>query len=105
MVRLFSRSKINLNLSKASILQEEQIKGRNFEIPGAGGFQLSFDADNLTDYYKDEKEIVVVRSIEEMDHAQEECSRRPHVARIGRVRSRMFTGSPSASRRLLHVAD
>lgn len=66
MVRLFTRSRINLNLSKASNFQEEQIKGRNFEIPGALGFQLSFDADNLGDYYEDGKEIVLVRSIEEM---------------------------------------
>src|SRR5262249_8079582 len=34
MVRMFSRSKINLNLSNASTNIHQQIKGRNFEIPG-----------------------------------------------------------------------
>ena len=36
----------------------EQIKGRNFEIPGCGGFLLTGPADNLSDYYEDGKEIV-----------------------------------------------
>lgn len=36
----------------------EQIKGRNFEIPGCGGFLLTERAENLEDYYEDGKEIV-----------------------------------------------
>ena len=67
MVRMFSRSKINLNLSNASVdAGTQQIKGRNFEVPGAGGFLLTGDADNLSDYYTDGKEIVVYRTEEEL---------------------------------------
>ena len=66
MVRLFSRSRINLNLSNASADLVQQIKGRNFEIPGCGGFQLSSDAENLTDYYAEDREIVIFRSAEEL---------------------------------------
>ncbi|MFH1985894.1 MAG: tetratricopeptide repeat protein [Pseudomonadota bacterium] len=66
MVRLFSRSRINLNLSNASADSGQQIKGRNFEIPGTGSFQLSADAENLTDYYTEDREIAIFRSDEEL---------------------------------------
>ena len=103
MIKIFSQSKINLNLTKsfgsinfralASIFfrreldkslkfvsprywfpnfqsflakKREQIKGRNFEIPGSGGFLLTSDADNLTDYYQDSKEIVIYKNINDM---------------------------------------
>ncbi len=66
MVRLFSRSRINLNLSNSSTLAGQQIKGRNFEVPGAGGFLLSGHADNLGEYYKDGVEIVTYASAEEL---------------------------------------
>ena len=66
MVRLFSRSKINLNLSNSSTLIGQQIKGRNFEIPGTRSFQLTSNAENLTEYYDDGKEIVIFNSTEEL---------------------------------------
>jgi len=103
MLKIFSQSKINLNLTKSSgsinlralasiflkkelnnslkfinpkywfgnfqsILakKREQIKGRNFEIPGCGGFLLTSDADNLGDYYEDGKEIVIYKDINDM---------------------------------------
>lgn len=46
--------------------EREQIKGRNFEIPGCGGFLLTGDADNLTDYYKDGQEIVIYKDIDDL---------------------------------------
>ncbi len=39
-----------------------QIKGRNFEIPGCGGFLITGDADNLREYYEDGKEVVIVEN-------------------------------------------
>ena len=103
MIKIFSQSKININLTKSpgsinfkalvaiflkkdlnnslkfinpkywisnfqSILakKEEQIKGRNFEVPGCRGFLLTSNADNLTDYYKDGKEIVIYKDINDM---------------------------------------
>ncbi|MGP8126071.1 MAG: glycosyltransferase [Nitrososphaerales archaeon] len=35
-----------------------QIKGRNFEVPGCGGFLLSGPSENLEDYYEVGKEVV-----------------------------------------------
>jgi spore maturation protein CgeB len=67
MVRIFNRTRINLNLSNASMPNTpQQIKGRNFEIPGAGGFLMTSPADNLEEYYEDGKEIVVFRSTTEL---------------------------------------
>lgn len=103
MIRVFSASKINLNLNKASLFLSspkaiakiflrragkfflplgpvaiwrnlklafsglrEQIKGRNFEIPGCGGFLLTGNADNLEDYYEDGKEIVIFRNTNDL---------------------------------------
>jgi len=128
MIKIFSQSKINLNLTKSSgninlkalasiflkkelnnslkivspkywlgnfqfILNKkrEQIKGRNFEIPGSGGFLLTSDADNLTDYYQDGKEIVIYKDIDDMinkikyylEHNQE----RERIAKAGYERT------------------
>jgi len=103
MIKMFSQSKINLNLTKSSnrnsfrsifsiFLKKEltgqiritnpkywfrnfqsilakkrnQVKGRNFEIPGSGGFLLTSNADNLNDYYRDGKEIIVYKNTDEM---------------------------------------
>lgn len=103
MIRVFSQSKINLNLTNSSptldlkiILKiflkrkynnsiqlckpgewidnfksilgrrREQIKARNFEIPGCGGFLLTSNADNLRDYYEDGKEIVIYNDINDL---------------------------------------
>jgi len=67
MVRTFNRSRINLNLSNSSQAgHRQQIKGRNFEIPGSGGFMLTSEADNLEEYYTDKKEVAIFRSEEEL---------------------------------------
>ncbi|HEX4996835.1 MAG TPA: glycosyltransferase [Terriglobia bacterium] len=66
MIRVFNRSRINLNLSNASTDARQQIKGRNFEIPGTRSFLLTGPADNLEEYYADGKEVVVFRCPEEM---------------------------------------
>ncbi len=46
--------------------RREQIKGRNFEIPGCGGFQLSGWAPHLDEYYADGREIAIYRSVREL---------------------------------------
>jgi len=103
MIKIFSQSKINLNLTKSSgsigfralasiflkrelnnslkpvnptywfpnfqsllAKKREQIKGRNFEIPGCGGFLLTSDADNLTNYYQHSREIVIYKDTNDM---------------------------------------
>jgi len=98
MIEVFGRSRINLNLSNASVTSdgrspeppnriqrlrrmiaprkalavstgdsyEDQIKGRNFEIPGTGGFQLSGCSEDLASYYEPDKEIVLFSSTDEL---------------------------------------
>ncbi len=74
MIRVFNQSRINLNLSKASTPDRgteddqnpEQIKGRSFEIPGCGGFQLSGSAEDLDNYYEIGKEIVCFEDVDDL---------------------------------------
>ena len=67
MINIFNQSKINLNLSNSSTNKwyrfwkkdRDQIKGRNFEVPGTGGFLLTGIADNLDQYFELEKEVAI----------------------------------------------
>ncbi|MDE2439368.1 MAG: glycosyltransferase, partial [Patescibacteria group bacterium] len=123
MIRIFSESRINLNLTKGSGAinmkqvgkiflnrrvndtyqwypptrwienfislwnkRREQIKGRNFEIPGCGGFLLTADADNLKDYYEDGKEIVVFKDVPDLiEKARYYLTHESERARIARA--------------------
>jgi len=81
MIRVFSESHINLNLSNASVRRSrrrfwqapprraEQVKGRNFEIPGCGGFQLSGDAEDLRSCFEPDREIVIFQTDTELIEA------------------------------------
>ena len=63
MMDVLHSSKICLNLSNPwHINTMPQIKGRHFEIPQCGGFQISTPADNLHEYFVPDKEIVIVNS-------------------------------------------
>lgn len=46
--------------------ERSQIKGRNFEVPGCGGFLLTDPADNLSDYYDVGCEVVCFDSQRDM---------------------------------------
>jgi spore maturation protein CgeB len=50
----------------AAVAPHDQIKLRNFEIPGCGGFTLSGKADNLDEYYVDGKEIATFSSLDDL---------------------------------------
>lgn len=82
MIEVFAESRINLNLSNASVRKSswrrwlrrdtaygDQIKGRNFEIPGCGGFQLSGTSEDLETYFEPDGEIVIFRNDEELADA------------------------------------
>jgi spore maturation protein CgeB len=45
---------------------EDQIKGRNFEIPGCGGFLLTGHADNLEDFYIPNREVVCFAGVDQL---------------------------------------
>lgn len=88
MLRVFQESKICLNLSNPwHVGTMPQIKGRHFEIPKAGGFQLSTPADNLESYFISDKEIVLANDINQLidksryylDHEEE----RESIAKAG----------------------
>jgi len=44
----------------------EQIKGRNFEIPGCGGFTLTGLAEDLSDYYKPGRDVACFSTPDEL---------------------------------------
>lgn len=91
MIRIFNQSRINLNLSNASTLEAEagpstwfsrllrgtasarkkmgyvqQIKARNFEVPGCGGFLLTEYAEDLESYYELGKEVVCFDGVRDL---------------------------------------
>ena len=45
---------------------KEQIKARNFEIPAAGGFQISSFAPEITDYLSPSNEIVIYETLSDL---------------------------------------
>lgn len=69
----------------------EQIKGRNFEVPGCGGFVLTGRADNLDQYYEHEKEIVCFDNrdelIDKIRHYLTHESERAAIAQAGYERT------------------
>jgi len=105
MIEMFGRSRINLNLSNASTTGQgrsrwftrnrkslaQQIKGRNFEIPGCGGFLLTDLAENLQDYYLLGQEVATFMDNDELiakvryylDHESE----RQRIAKSGYMRT------------------
>ena len=50
----------------AAMIYPEQIKARNFEIPGCGGFQLTGPAENIDEYFEPGKEIVIYSSLPDL---------------------------------------
>jgi spore maturation protein CgeB len=84
MVDVFSSSAINLNLSNSSdprgwrsavarllgrptpVRRPPQIKGRNFEVPGCGGFILTERLPHLDDYFVYDREIGVYSDAAEL---------------------------------------
>jgi spore maturation protein CgeB len=67
------------------------IKGRNFEIPGCGGFTLTGLADNLDDYYRLGSEVVCFGNVDDMSAVikeyLEDDDRRRTVAEAGQRRT------------------
>lgn len=70
----------------------EQIKGRNFEVPGCGGFLLTAGADNLEDYYNPGEEVALYRGqddlLTQVRVFLEDSDRRAQIARAGYQRTR-----------------
>jgi spore maturation protein CgeB len=58
------RTMIPLSLSKAQTIS--QIKGRNFEIPGCGGFLITDYVKELEEFYLPDRDIVCYNSLDEL---------------------------------------
>lgn len=66
MIEIFNQSRINLNLSNASRGKTNQIKGRDFEIPGCGGFMITGHSEELSEYFTLGEDIVVYNDVNEL---------------------------------------
>jgi len=66
MIKIFNQTKINLNLSNASRGQVNQMKGRDFEIPGCGGFMIRGNSEDLSDYFSVGEEVVTYNDITDL---------------------------------------
>lgn len=107
MIRVFNQSRINLNLSNAStstsnawwrrLLRRspeypQQLKGRDFEVTGCGGFLLTGRVEGLDEYYDDGKEVVCYGALSDLaDKAYyylTHDSERAAIARAGYERTR-----------------
>jgi len=68
-----------------------QIKGRNFEIPGCGGFLMTDYADDLDEYYAPGKEIVCFSDhknlIEKVKYYLKHDAEREEIAKAGYSRT------------------
>ena len=107
MIEVFNQSRINLNLSNASstgnrqgLLRwlpsrkhdlSSQIKGRNFEVPGCGGFLLTDPAENLQEYYEIDREIGIFASpdalVDQIRHYMDSETERSAIAAAGYERT------------------
>lgn len=90
-VGVFNTTRINLNLSNPwHYGTMPQIKGRHFEIPQVGGFQLTTPADDLGSYFEPNKEIVIVNDVDELisktKYYLEHSLEREKIAHAGRER-------------------
>lgn len=66
MIEMFNRTRINLNVGNSSKGERDQIKGRDFEIPGCGGFMIRGNNEQLRDYYLLEDELVVYDDLNDL---------------------------------------
>lgn len=86
MVKVYGRSKINLCINN-NIIGVENIKGRNFEVPGCRGFLLSGLAQNLEEYFEIGKEVVVYKDpddlVEKIQYYLEHEDERKGIAQAG----------------------
>lgn len=62
--KVLEHSSLSDNASTAGY--PEQIKGRNFEVPGCGAFLLTEAAENLDEYYTDGEELVCFSNLDDL---------------------------------------
>jgi spore maturation protein CgeB len=92
MVSVFSRSRINLNFSKASAGKARQLKARPFEIAACGGFVLTENAPGLDRYFRPGEEIGTFQNgrdlVRQVERFLDDEELRASIARRGAIRAR-----------------
>lgn len=100
MVVISNQSRVCLNFSNASIGRENQVKGRDFEIPAMGRPMLTAASAELTEYYSD-GEIAVYRDADELvDTARTLVADDEHREALARAGHARFCADHTAERRL-----
>lgn len=92
MIKVFNQSKINLNLSEASVGEIDEVKSRDVEIPGCGGFIITGAPENeISEYYDIGKEIVHYEStqdlIDKIKYYLDHGSERESIAKAGYIKT------------------
>lgn len=92
--RIVRESVISLNFSGNRGIfghRQRQLKARTFEVPGAGGFLLTEDADGLDRYFTPGMDVATFRSLDELqnqiDHFTNDVGARDDIARSGHARA------------------
>jgi len=95
------------DLRNPSLKNVEQIKARNFEIPGAGGFQLSNFGPGIEDYYIPGKEIALYSGVDDLirqiDYYQTHEKERLTIMQAGYLRSEQYQYSNILNRLLTEL--
>lgn len=97
--RIIRESAISLNFGDSGIVMDgliprrsRQIKARIFEVPGAGGFLVTENADHLGNFYIPGKEIAVFDGIDDLTatirHFLSHSGERDRIATVGHARTR-----------------
>lgn len=114
--RIIRESVISLNFGDSGMVmrglvpgRSRQIKARVFEVPGAGGFLMTENAEGLDHFYCVGKEIVVYEGISDLvdkiayflSHVEE----RDRIAMAGHVRTRNEHTYEARFQKLLHISS
>lgn len=113
--RIIRESVISLNFGDSGIVMDgliprrsRQIKARIFEVPGAGGFLMTENADNLGDFYIPGKEITVFDGIDDLvaktEYFLAHPGERDRIAGAGHARTRAEHTYDLRFRNLLETA-
>ena len=113
--RIMRESVISLNFGDSGILmrglvpmRSRQIKARTFEVPGAGGFLLTENAQNLERFYRVGEEIIVYDGASDLArkiaHFLGHPEERDSIAVAGHLRTRQEHTYDLRFRHLLEVA-
>ena len=91
LIRIYSGSRISLNISLSSTGGKVQIKGRDFEVPGSGSLLLTEASEELQSYFVPQEEIITYRdaddAVKKAAYYLEHDEERERICECGRKRA------------------